>query len=360
MAQRGSVYKRQSDGKWVAQLELERTGGKRRYARAVRQSWELANDALDEMKAQQRNGLTPSHDTLGAWLEHWINEVYPGRSRGTSTAAKYAWIIDHWIVPHIGAKKLSKLAPADVRMMLSALEKAGLAPGTRAQARTVLRMALRAAEGDGLVVRNVAAIVPGPTISSARIDDALTADEAKKVLDEAIGDRLEALAVLAIKLGLRRGELVALRWQDVDLGAKTLRVAVAKTEAGRREIPLVLGTAEVLREHRRRQAEERLHAGPLWRDSGHVFVRHDGSPMSGKMMWSWWSILTTKALGGRRRFHASRHTCATLLLDQGVPLEVVSAVLGHASLGVTANIYAKVTADSKRRALTQLDDALGS
>jgi integrase len=354
MAQRGSVYKR-GDGRWVAQLEQAKVDGRRRYRRAVRKSWDEANDALDEMKAAAKSGLTPSNDTVAAWLDHWLADIFPGRGRSPTTTSKYRWIVDHWIVPHVGTKRLGKLTPADVRAMLSALEREGLSPRSRAQARTVLRQALRAAEGDGLIARNSAAIAHGPTIPSARTDDALGADEAKRVLEAVRGDRLEALAVLALRLGLRRGELVALRWDAVDLEARALRVTAAKTAAGRREIPLVAGCAEVLREHRRRQLEERVHAGPLWRDTGRVFTREDGTPLSGNQAYNWWIALTERALGRRVRFHASRHTCATLLLDQGVALEIVSAVLGHANLNVTASIYAEVTQDSKRRALGRLD-----
>jgi integrase len=354
MAQRGSVYKR-GDGKWCAQLELPPVEGRRRYRRAVRKSWDEANDALDEMKAAARGGLTPSSDTVSVWLDHWLAEIFPGRGRSANTATKYRWIIDHWITPYVGSKRLGKLTPADVRGMLSALEHKGLSPRSRAQARTVLRQALRAAEGDGLVSRNAAAIVHGPTISSARIDDRLTAAEARQVLEAVRGDRLEALAALALALGLRRGELVALRWDHVDLEAKTLRVVAGKTSASRREIPLVGGTVEALREHRRRQAAEQLAAGPLWRDTGAVFTREDGRPLSGSQVWHWWTAVTRQTLGRPVRFHASRHTCATLLLDQGVALEIVSAVLGHANLNVTASIYAEVTQDSKRRALASLD-----
>lgn len=111
------------------------------------------------------------------------------------------------------------------------------------------------------------------------------------------------------------------------------------------------------REHRRRQAAEQLAAGPLWQDNGHVFTNDDGRPLHPRVALTWWHRLTTDAGMGRRRFHAARHTTAVLLLDQGVPLEVVSAVLGHASLSITADIYARVTADAKRRALAKLDEA---
>jgi integrase len=122
----------------------------------------------------------------------------------------------------------------------------------------------------------------------------------------------------------------------------------------------VNGTVEVLRAQRRRQTEERLAAGPLWRDSGHVVTWQDGRPVSSTACLDWWHAVTERALGERRRFHSSRHTAATLLLDNGVPLDVVSAVLGHANLGITSAIYARPTADLKRKALEGLGDILAS
>jgi integrase len=105
-----------------------------------------------------------------------------------------------------------------------------------------------------------------------------------------------------------------------------------------RELPLVAGTAEALREHRRRQAAERLALGRLWVDTGHVFTTSTGTPLDPRNVNRWWSALCERARVGHRRFHAARHTAATLLLEQGVPLEVVSAVLGHAGLAITADV----------------------
>jgi integrase len=145
----------------------------------------------------------------------------------------------------------------------------------------------------------------------------------------------------------------------VDHGTGELIVTKGKTTAAARTVPLVAGTADALRERRRTQAAEQLAAGPLWRDTGHVFTREDGRPLDPRVALKWWHGVTERALGKRRRFHASRHTCAVLLLDQGVALEVVSAVLGHSNLSVTADVYARVTQDAKRRALTRLDDEIG-
>lgn len=260
--------------------------------------------------------------------------------RTDTTVDRYRQESAQWINPSLGTVRLNKLTPAHVQAMLRRLEERGLSAASRNQARSVLSRALRWAEQTNMIGRNPARLVQGPK-AVRRTSDALTADEALAVLAEAKGDRLEALAVVALRLGLRRGEALGLRWDDLDAGELT--VAKSKTAAGARTVPFVADTAAALREHRRRQAAEQLAAGPLWHDTGYVFTREDGRPMDPRVALMWWHGVTERSLGKRRRFHASRHTCAVLLLDQGVPLEVVSAVLGHANLSLSADIYARVT-----------------
>jgi integrase len=191
------------------------------------------------------------------------------------------------------------------------------------------------------------------------------------VLEAARGRRFEAFVVLALRLGLRRGELLGLCWDDVDFEAKefTIRrsltyiqglgfiVEEPKTESGARTISLLGKELAALRQHWRTQAEERLAVGEAWADSDYVFAAHVGGPMMPRNMLRWWQALTEEAVGRKVRIHAARHTCATLLLEEGVPLEVVSAILGHASLSITMDIYAKVGLDAKRKALGALDRA---
>ena len=221
--------------------------------------------------------------------------------------------------------------------MLRNLERAGKSARTRAQARTVLRRALAHAQRTELVTRNAAALAAAPRLTRGT-SDALTADQAEKVLAAARGHRLEALAVLALRLGMRRGELLALDWSDIDLEAGELTVRAGKTEGSSRTLPLVAGSTEAL--------------APS--GTGPVFTSDNGRRLGGRQALRVWHGWTEAAGLGRRRFHASRHTAATLMLQRGVPLEVVSAVLGHTSLAITSDIYARVGMDAKRAALTRL------
>jgi integrase len=339
----GSVYK--SGDRWVAQIEAGRhpDTGRRRYARAARRTKPEALRALDELRRQVTAGVALDRTlTVGAYLDRWVDEVLPYSGVAQSTVDKYRWVVDHWLKPHIGTVRLDKLTPAHVQTMLRQLDKAGKSARTRAQARTVLRKALAHAQRTELVHRNAAALAAAPRLTRGT-SDALTADEAAKVLAAATGHRLEHLAVLALRLGMRRGELLALDWSDVDFKVGELTVRAGKTADAARTLPLVAGTADVLRPRR---------------GVGPVFTTGAGNRLGGRQaldIWHGW----TKAAGlGVRRFHASRHTAATLMLERGVPLEVVSAILGHASLAITSDIYARVGADAKRRGLAALDEAL--
>jgi integrase len=257
-------YQRTSDGRWVAQIEAGRSpSGRRRYAQAVRRTRKQAQNALKDLIRAADAGLAPGQaSTLETYLAWRLDHV----AKGTVTAGsleRYDQAVRLWIVPHVGKIRLNKLTPADVQAMLRRLEDRGLSASSRNLARSVLVRALRWAEQTNIIGRNPARVVQGPK-ATRKTSDALTADEALAVLAQAKGDRLEALAVVLLRLGLRRGEALGLRWVDVDLDAGELTVATGKTASAARTIPFVAGTASSLRDHRRRQLTERVAAGSLW------------------------------------------------------------------------------------------------
>jgi integrase len=210
----------------------------------------------------------------------------------------------------------------------------------------------------GKTSRNAAALVRAPRKTATHIDDALDADQAAAVLRTAHGDRFEAMAVLVLTLGLRQGEVLRLRWQDIDLDAGTLTIKQAKTDAGARTIAVPAFAVSALKTHRARQREERM-AAPYWDDPELVFATELGTPIGTRTALRWWHALTIQAGVGRHRFHASRHTAATLMLNNGVPLEVVSKTLGHAGLAITADVYARVRPELQRTAADAMQDVLG-
>ncbi len=370
----GAVY-RQADGLWAAAVELGRDSEGRRQRKVIRGRTKATVVAkLEQARADVAKGL-PTLDerrTTENYLRWWVKEVLPGTIKD-STVEDYSWVLEHYVIPHVGRVPLAKLAPEQVHQMLRNLEQEGKSARTRQYARAVLRRALGHAERWGMVTRNVAALVEGPRAVKTRLDDTLTAAEAQRLLAVASEDRLCALAVIVLRLGLRKGEVLALRWENVDLDAGELQVQgtlkrkvgeglvldTPKTKAGERTLPLLADCREALVSRRRRQAAEKLEAGPAWAEGGFVFTTPLGPPIDPRNVNRWWDSLCERAGIGHRRFHASRHTAATLLLDAGVPLEVVSAILGHASLAITADVYAKVTQDAKRRAVTAVDRLLG-
>jgi integrase len=235
----------------------------------------------------------------------------------------------------------------------------------------VLRNALESAVREEIVPRNVAKLVQVPS-PRYKINRGLTAQQAKATLHASAGHRLEALYVLALFLGLRRGELLGLRWKDVELdGAKlevvqtlqrvggSLRLVPPKTEDSARTVPLPPVCAQALREHKKRQFAERSTAWPDWEDHGLVFTSRRGTPIEPDNLRRSWSEIRIAAGLGATRFHDLRHTCVTLLLDLGTPPHVVREIVGHSAIEVTMTIYAHVSLEEKRKALGKLGDALG-
>jgi integrase len=235
---------------------------------------------------------------------------------------------------------------------------------------------LRNAMGDAyrmeLVTRNVATQVKAPPVPRQRRPDLSVAD-AKRLLKVIAGERLEALYVLALTTGLRRGELLALRWDDIDLDSRQLRVRHAlqrvdgklrsvepKTSSSRRSVVLPKIAVRYLEEHRNRQDNERLELGEAWREHGLVFASSVGTPIEPRNVNRRWDELRAKAGLDWLRLHDLRHGCATFLLAQGVPARAIMEVLGHGEIGVTMNTYAHVLPQLRQEAADAMDELFGS
>lgn len=192
------------------------------------------------------------------------------------------------------------------------------------------------------------------------------------MLDAANRDRFEALLTVAIAVGLRRGEALGLKWSDIDLDTAVLRVRRAlvyvdgdlrfvdpKTSRSRRTIPLPAVSVQALKEHRRRQAAERLTAGPAWHDQDLVFASATGGPMDPNNFGRYFRALCDRAGIGRVRVHDLRHTCASLLLAQNFHPRVVMETLGHSGIAITMDTYSHVLPVLQRDAADLMDQALG-
>jgi integrase len=361
----GSIYRR-GDGYWVGSVEAGRDEhGRRKKARVVRRYRADVVTALDELRRHVAQGVVPDRSrSVEQYLTWWLDEVAANQVSAGSLH-EYGTRVKR-ITPEIGHHKLANLRTPHVQALANRLARTyPRSPKTRATTLATLRQALRWAVGAELIVRNPAEGVTGPKTPVAKVDDTMEADEAKAVLKAAEGDALEAMYWLAVNYGLRIGELMALRWPDVDFaeGEITVRRSATKSDAGHRTLPLIDDAKRVLQAHRRKQ--------PVTQIDGYVFCRATGQRLYHALVHRRWNDLLTKAgithlcrncdssdkcSSSVRRFHSSRHTCATLLLERGVELEVVSAILGHANISLTANIYAKVRSDLRRRGLVSLHD----
>lgn len=336
------------------------------------------NDRADALRrnAELGPGL-PAEMTLSRYLEHWISEVLPLTDLAQTTREGYERMCRLYIIPTIGRKRLDLLAPADVRSMLARLNDQGLSPATLRQARSVLSRALRTAEIDGLVARNAARLVDGVRQSN-REGRTLTPEEARRLLRAAQGHEYEALVFVLLSLGLRKGEALGLSWSDIDLEAKPPRLTVRralkkdsrdrtyldapKTARSRRTIHLPGSLVDVLRQHRKRQAAERLAFGEgwggRWADEELVFTTSIGSALDPNRVNRQVQQIAIDAGLGKWTPHELRHSAASLLIAQGVPLKTISEMLGHSSIRVTADVYGHLLDDARSEAATAMESAL--
>lgn len=372
----GSVYQ-DARGLWRAALVVAnpRTGEpRRRYVSGRTKAAVVAR--LGTLRADAATGVLPTGTTLRDYLTRWLEAEKP-RIRASSWRSREQYVRVH-IVTRLGAIPVAKLTPQDVERMTSALVTAGLSPTTAAGARTILRRALGDAVRDGLAARNVAALArpprrPGRDLVAGR--DYLAIPDLRTLL-EAAGedDGIGPLVTVAAATGLRQGELLGLSWSAVDLAARTLKVrrslarshngngwelAEPKTKRSNRTVRLAQVAADALRREHGLQAARKAAAGSAWQDTaGLVFTDAIGRPLRGYNVTREYHRLGAKAGVPAIPFHGLRHTFAWSLLAGGVPLRVVSDVLGHAGLAITADTYTAVAPELREEAADAMDRAL--
>jgi len=276
---------------------------------------------------------------------------------------------DH-LAPHIGRIRLAKLTPADVQRLVNSLHASGLSAKSVANIHGVLRSALNQAVRWGDLARNVATLVSLPRDPVSEIEP-FTPEEAVAFLEAIRGDRLETVFTVILALGLRRGEALGLRWDDVDLENGTLTVRRSlrrqdgrltlvepKTTRGRRTLVLPQFALTSLQGHRKRQVQERLLAGAGWTDTDFVFTSTVGTAIDPDNLSHRFKRILEKAGLRPQRLHDLRHCAATLMLIQNVPARVVQEILGHAHVSTTLGIYSHVIPSLKRDAADRVDNLL--
>jgi integrase len=310
---------------------------------------------LDEERRRITLGEAPADRrlTMASYLAGWL----AGKERvlRPSTWVTYRGYIERSIVPDLGRLRLTELGPQHVDAWIDAELKAGLSPRTVSHLRAILRAALNDARRRGLVDRNAAALA-GPPRVEKRTQAPMTAEEANRILRAVAGRDIEAPVAVALQAGLRLGEVLGLAWQDVDLGARTLRVRQAlsrrngvttlgppKSADSRRVVPMTRPLTAVLAAHRELEGVKRARLGlPGAADEALVFTNRAGDPLDPSWVSHTFHDRLAEAGLPPRRFHDLRHGCAALLLASGADLKVVSSILGHSSIRLTADTYAGV------------------
>lgn len=327
-----------------------------------------AQGKLRKLLADADRGLQPptEHPTVAQHLDRWLADVVE-HSRRPRTVRNYRDTARLYIVPNLGLVKITQLQPSQVQGLYATMRKAGLSPKTIRIAHGVLHCALEQAVAWNLVPRNVAALAEPPRVIRKEIA-ILQPEQAKALLALAAETRWHALFALALATGMRQGELLGTTWADVDLDAGLVRVrrqlgrdgqlAETKSGNGNRVIDLPASTVTALREHRRRQNEERLLVGPQWEQRDLLFCTHRGRPLGWRFVSRTFKALLTRADLPDVPFHALRHTAATLLLLQGIHPKMVQERLGHASISMTLDIYSHLIPGMGRAAADRLDALL--
>ena len=356
----GSVYQRPA-GLWAAQILVD---GQRRSVSARTQQECVAK--LDALKAQAKAGLPvmDQRGTVSAYLGRWLTSV-ASRVK-PRTMRHYAYMVE-LISGEIGRLKLARVSPGDVEGMLSRLQEQGLSAQTASHARAALRTALRDAERLGMVTRNSAQIAKPPTVPH-QPPRMLTPSEAQAVLDALPDPGLHRIATVAVHSGLRQGELLGLRWQDVDPDGGDLHVRKAlqrlggtyqlvgvKSRSSRRTVPLTAVAAEALQAEHLVQLKARQDCR-TWHEpiAGLCFTTTTGQPRSGSAITHQFADALATAGLPAMHFHHLRHAYAGLMLASGSDLSTVSSLLGHSSIALTSSTYAGVAPSLKRQAAERL------
>lgn len=365
---RGHIRKRSKDS-WTVVVYLGRDPetGKRRYLwKSVKGPKRNAEITLTRLLASVDTGtdLLPSKLTVEQLSREWLKTAKDKLK--PRTHERYDELMRLHVIPHIGSVELKKLKPLHIERLLLKCREKGLSERTLLHIFRALHTALVQAVKWQLVDRNVAQAVQPPKPEKKEMD-AVTPEEVDRILAAATGSEIEVPVTVALGTGMRLGEVLGLRWSDIDFKGESLRVrqtvnldktfGTPKSYRSRRSIPLPKFLLKALKTQRARQSELRLVAGSAWQDHDLVVTRADGSPMDPRRVSALFTELATEH-GFGFTFHGLRHAYASLMLASGVDLKVISELLGHSTIGITADLYMHVTERVHKDAAQKLDALL--
>jgi integrase len=349
----GTLYQR-PDGLWCGQIVLP--DGKRKTKYHATQK--VVRDWLSEQRRLVANGVwaSGSDQLFGDFLERYFQDTVAARVR-PQTLANYRRSARNQILPTLAKIKLSALRPEHLQSLYANLSRSGLNSGTILIAHGVIRQALQQAMAWGLILRNPATLVRPPTWHSTP-PRMLSPQELQKVLDATEGKWLHTLIVLAFTTGLRRGELLALKWDDIDLEKGTLHVhqgvVTVGTDTHLTEPKTRLGTRRVTLPQMAIDELKHYHA-TIARSNELLFPNRHGGLTDPDVVSTMWPDLMDKLGIERVTFHSLRHLHSTVLLEAGVSIKVLQERLGHAAASVALNTYSHVTTPMEKEAADVID-----
>lgn len=377
----GSIYKMQ-DGRWRAAVTIgkDAEGKPKRkvYTAGTRHEvQDKLTDALKELKSG--NSIVSEKQTVAKFLDHWIEQVVTSRVR-PKTLRTYSDLVRIHISPSMGEIPLGKLSPQHVREFLTVKLESGLSPRTVKHLLVTLRGALAVAFKDGLIPRNVAALVEPPRTVRPEVRT-FNPKQAQAFLEAVESSHCEAAFTTAVAVGMRQAEILGLQWSDIDFerGQLTVRAALQridkklvrvepKTRTSRRTIDLPAVCVASLTRQRSKQDESRKWAGSRWHETGYVFTTRIGTPIDPRdLLREYYSITRPKPKEGEPpitlafppiRFHDLRHSAATLLLAQGVSPRYIAELLGHSQVAFTMQTYGHTLPEVQKQVASKMDEIL--
>ena len=363
-----------TDGRWHGWITVGmRANGKRdRRHRTGTTRAEVVRKIRD-LEVKRETGIigAANNDTVAVWLDHWLRTIAARRVRPRTLESYEATVRMH-VTPHIGTQRIDRLQPEHLEELYTLLLARGLSAASVLRVHRILSRALKVAMQRGRIHRNVATLVDPPAQQQSAVACALTLDEASAVLHAGRTQRNAARWTVALALGLRQSEALALQWADIDLLNGTLtvrrtlhRVAgkglvyeAPKTKRSMRTLALPTPLIAALIEHKQRQTGERMLAANEWHDEDLVFAQPNGRPIDKKVDYNAWRDLLRSAGVRHVRLHDGRHTAASLLLSEGVHPRVVMELLGHAQMRTTMDIYSHVMPALAREAADRMGAVL--
>lgn len=366
----GSIRKRGKSWYVVVDLGRDEGGRRRQLSRTVHGNKRAADDVLEELLNERRRGQGQPDEklTVAAYLERWLDS-YGKTHLAPKTLKGYRDIVRLHLKPAIGNALLTKLRPAQIESCYAQALGKGLSARSVLHVHRMLREALQHAYRQELISRNPADLVEAPR--PARYEAAtVTLEMVGEIVAAAQETRYGTAVYLAVMTGLRQGELLGLRWQDVDLDGRQIHVRQAlqvvpggitfrppKTATSKRAVEIGDATVAVLRQHRKAQLEERLFMGGAYENQDLVFATAYGKPVNPSSLREAW-VKVLKVTGYKLRFHDLRHAHASLLLAQGTHPKIVQERLGHSGIAITMDTYSHSLPSLQRDAIELLEKRL--